>query len=91
MTVLLVILGFVVAVLVWVLASPVRMATGLVLVFLTHPTLTVWLTATLAVVLLTVAGVIIWRNVSASGWRLVTAIDTPTPAPAFPESEVDHG
>jgi hypothetical protein len=91
---LLIVAGLVVVALVWVLASPVRIAAGVGLAFVTHPALTIWLTAAVAVTTLTIAGLLVYRNTTDAGWRLVTVTDRPADAPASEAAdrqEVGHG
>lgn len=80
MSAFLVLAALAAGVLVWVLSSPVRIASVAVMVFLTHPALMVWLTAVLGLVMLAVAVAVVHRNVADGGWRLVT-VTGPSPEP----------
>jgi hypothetical protein len=57
----------------WICASVIRMALAGGLAALTHPAPPAWLVVVLAVVLVTVAVVIVWRALAPSGGRLIFA------------------
>lgn len=84
---LLIVVSALAAVIVWVLASAARIGIATAVVYVMHPHLTVWFTAVLAVLALTIAAMFLRRGLAESGWRLVTV--SYRPVDGYPEAR--HG
>jgi hypothetical protein len=74
------------ALVVWLATSPVRLAAAIVPVAAMHPALTAGITIAVVAAAVTVAVVVIWRNLATSWW--LVAVMT---SPASARMEARHG